>query len=154
MFSIIYSIHFLLYFFFFSFKSGKNSLMIESYCLCHVQLFMTIVCMQLTFWIGIPLNFRIMLITLFTYHYGILPLFTQNISFKSSNSDGSNTTDRLNCFLVQSILLKKNVLKTTPPYIVPPSLHGLAVTPYIVPLSLHCLAVGTKFDTFYFQIFY
>jgi hypothetical protein len=95
-----------------------------------------------------------MLITLFTYHYGILPLFTQNISFKSSNSDGSNTTDRLNCFLVQSILLKKNVLKTTPPYIVPPSLHGLAVTPYIVPLSLHCLAVGTKFDTFYFQIFY
>jgi hypothetical protein len=83
----------------------------------------TIVCMQLTFWIGIPLNFRIMLITLFTYHYGILPLFTQNISFKSSNSDGSNTTDRLNCFLVQSILLKKNVLKTTPPYIVPLSLH-------------------------------
>jgi hypothetical protein len=105
MISIIYSIHFLLYFFFFSFKSGKNSLMMESYCLCHVQLSMTIVCMQLTFWIGIPLNFRIMLITLFTYHYGILPLFTQNISFKSSNSDGSNTTDRLNCFLVQSILL-------------------------------------------------
>jgi hypothetical protein len=103
MFSIIYSIHFLLYFFFFSFKSGKNSLMMESFC--HVQLSMTIVCMQLTFWIGIPLNFRIMLITLFTYHYGILPLFTQNISFKSSNSDGSNTTDRLNCFLVQSILL-------------------------------------------------
>ena len=49
MFSIIYSIHFLLYFFFFSFKSGKKNLMMESYCLCHVQLSMTIVCMQLTF---------------------------------------------------------------------------------------------------------
>jgi hypothetical protein len=110
-----------------------------------------------------------MLITLFTYHYGILPLFTQNISFKSSNSNGSNTTDRLNCFFSSvNFVKKKKNLKTTPPYIVPPSLHGLAVTPYIVPpslhglavtpyivpLSLHCLAVGTKFDTFYFQIFY
>ena len=116
MISIIYSIHFLLYFFFFSFKSGKNSLMMESYCLCHVQLSMTIVCMQLTFWIGIPLNFRIMLITLFTYHYGILPLFTQNISFKSSNSDGSNTTDRLNCFLVVNFAKKKKFKNNTSLY--------------------------------------